>query len=40
VYDGLELVYSTGWQVANLDHMPVRDNKGPRVGKTVTGKIK
>jgi hypothetical protein len=35
-----QLAYSTGWHVANLDHMPVRDNKGPRVGKTVTGKIK
>ncbi len=35
-----QLAYSTGWHVANLDHMPVRDNKGPRVGRTVTGKIK
>jgi hypothetical protein len=35
-----QLGYETGRRVANLDHMPVRDNKGPRVGKTVTGKIK
>ncbi len=35
-----QLAYETGRRVANLDHMPVRDNKGPRAGKTVTGKIK
>jgi Zn-dependent M28 family amino/carboxypeptidase len=35
-----QLAYETGRRVANLDHMPVRDNKGPRVGKTVTGKLK
>ena len=35
-----ELAYETGRRVANLDHAPVRDNKGPRVGKAVTGKIK
>jgi hypothetical protein len=29
-----ELVYETGVRVANLDHAPVRDNKGPRAGKT------
>ena len=34
-----QLAYETGRRVANLDHAPVRDNKGPRVGKTVTGKI-
>jgi Zn-dependent M28 family amino/carboxypeptidase len=34
-----ELAYETGRRVANLDHMPVRDNKGPRAGKTVTGKL-
>jgi len=28
-----QLVYETGWRVANLDHAPVRDNKGPRAGK-------
>ena len=25
-----EVVYETGWRVANLDHLPVRDNQGPR----------
>jgi peptidase M28-like protein len=34
-----QLVYTTGWKVANLDHLPVRDNKGPRKGKGDTGKI-
>jgi hypothetical protein len=34
-----QLVYSTGQRVANLDHAPVRDNKGPRVGKGKGGKI-
>jgi Zn-dependent M28 family amino/carboxypeptidase len=28
-----QLVYETGVRVANLDHPPVRDNKGPRAGK-------
>jgi Zn-dependent M28 family amino/carboxypeptidase len=28
-----QLVYETGWRVANLDHAPIRDNKGPRAGK-------
>ena len=28
-----QLVYETGWRVANLDHPPARDNKGPRAGK-------
>jgi hypothetical protein len=27
------LVYETGTRVANLDHAPARDNKGPRAGK-------
>jgi Zn-dependent M28 family amino/carboxypeptidase len=27
------LVYETGLRVANLDHMPARDNQGPRAGK-------
>ena len=27
------LVYETGWRVANLDHAPARDNKGPRAGR-------
>lgn len=35
-----QLAYETGRRVANLDHAPERDNKGPRVGKTVTGKLK
>ena len=34
-----QLAYETGRRVANLDHAPVRDNQGPRVGKTVKGKI-
>jgi hypothetical protein len=34
-----QLVYSTGMTVANLDHAPARDNKGPRVGKGKAGKI-
>jgi Zn-dependent M28 family amino/carboxypeptidase len=35
-----QLAYETGRRVANMDHMPVRDNKGPRAGKTVTGKLR
>lgn len=27
-----QLVYATGMRVANMDHAPVRDNKGPRAG--------
>ncbi|HEY2432004.1 MAG TPA: M28 family peptidase [Vicinamibacterales bacterium] len=34
-----QLVYATGTRVANLDHFPVRDNKGPRKGKGATGRI-
>jgi Peptidase family M28 len=34
-----QLVYTTGLKVANLDHVPVRDNQGPRKGKGATGKI-
>jgi hypothetical protein len=34
-----QLVYTTGWKVANLDHFPARDNKGPRTGKGASGKI-
>jgi hypothetical protein len=30
-----ELVYETGVRVANLNHLPVRDNQGPRAGKEV-----
>jgi hypothetical protein len=28
-----QLVYETGWRLANLDHPPARDNRGPRAGK-------
>ena len=28
-----QLVYETGLRLANLNHAPVRDNKGPRAGK-------
>jgi hypothetical protein len=31
------LAYETGQRVANLDHMPQRDNKGPRAGKGKKG---
>ncbi|HZS08578.1 MAG TPA: M28 family peptidase [Blastocatellia bacterium] len=34
-----QLVYEAGRRVANLDHAPARDNKGPRVGKGSNGKI-
>jgi hypothetical protein len=34
-----QLVYATGLRLANLDHAPVRDNKGPRMGKGAVGKI-
>lgn len=34
-----QLVYATGMKVANLDHVPVRDNKGPRKGKGAVGKL-
>jgi hypothetical protein len=34
-----QLVYTAGAKVANLDHVPVRDNKGPRKGKGAAGKI-
>jgi hypothetical protein len=34
-----QLVYATAWKVANLDHFPARDNKGPRKGKGTGGKI-
>ena len=35
-----QLVYTTATRVGNLDHLPVRDNKGPRVGIGQTGKIR
>jgi hypothetical protein len=28
-----QLIYETGLRVANLDHAPARDNKGPRAGR-------
>ncbi len=34
-----QLVYATAMKVANLDHIPARDNKGPRKGKGAKGKI-
>jgi hypothetical protein len=34
-----QLVYATATKVANLDHVPARDNKGPRKGKGSSGKI-
>jgi Zn-dependent M28 family amino/carboxypeptidase len=34
-----QLVYETGRRVANLDHAPIRDFKGPRLGKGGQGKI-
>jgi hypothetical protein len=34
-----QLVYMTGMDVADLDHFPARDKKGPRKGKGATGKI-
>jgi hypothetical protein len=35
-----ELVYGTAARVANLPHVPVRDNRGPRMGKGSTGAIR
>jgi hypothetical protein len=32
--------YEIGERVANLDHAPVRDNRGPRAGKGSAGKLK
>ncbi|HEY6328650.1 MAG TPA: M28 family peptidase [Blastocatellia bacterium] len=34
-----QLVYEIGLRVANLDHPPIRDNKGPRAGKGSSGKL-
>ncbi len=34
-----QLIYETARRLANLDHAPVRDNKGPRVGKGSVGKL-
>ena len=35
----VQLIYETGRRVGNLDHAPVRDLKGPRLGKGGQGKI-
>jgi hypothetical protein len=35
-----QLAHETGRRVANLAHAPVRDHKGPRLGKGRTGKIR
>ena len=34
-----QLAYETGRRVANLDHAPVRDNRGPRVGTGWRGRV-
>jgi hypothetical protein len=34
-----QLVHDTGLRVANLDHPPARDNKGPRAGRGSAGKL-
>jgi hypothetical protein len=34
-----QLIYATGTRLANLDHAPVRDNKGPRRGRGAGGRI-
>jgi hypothetical protein len=34
-----QLVYETGRRVANLNHAPARDFKGPRLGKGASGKV-
>jgi hypothetical protein len=34
-----QLVYATGARLANLDHLPARDNKGPRATKGMAGSI-
>ena len=33
------LVYGTATRVANAEHQPVRDNRGPQIGKGRTGRI-
>ncbi len=35
-----QYAYEIGARTANLDRAPARDNLGPRVGRTVTGKLK
>ena len=34
-----QFIQETGRRVANLDHAPARDNKGPRLGNGASGKI-
>jgi Zn-dependent M28 family amino/carboxypeptidase len=34
-----QYAYEIGLRTANLDHAPLRDNRGPRVGRTVAGKL-
>ena len=34
-----ELAYATAWRLADLDHLPTRDNKGPRAGKGHRGPL-
>ena len=34
-----QLVYATGWRLANADRPPARDRRGPRMGKGQTGRI-
>jgi hypothetical protein len=35
-----QYAYEIGVRSANLDHAPARDNRGPRVGRTTSGKLK
>ena len=35
-----QYAYEIGARTANLDHAPARDNRGPRVGRTLAGKLK
>jgi len=34
-----QLAYTSAWRLANADRAPVRDRRGPRVGKGQTGRI-
>jgi Peptidase family M28 len=34
-----QYAYEIGLRTANLDHAPARDNRGPRVGRTLAGKL-
>ena len=34
-----QLVYATGWRLANADRAPARDRRGVRVGRAQTGRI-